>query len=414
MSSSAIALRLRDVSKSYPIRHNVVAATTLAEAVVARVRHPLARQAKEIFWALRDVSLDVSDGEVVGIIGANGAGKSTLLKVITRITAPTTGIIDVYGRVGSLLEVGTGFHPELTGRENIFLNGAILGMRRREIALAFDEIVAFAGIERFLDTPVKRYSSGMYVRLAFAVAAHLRSDILVIDEVLAVGDPEFQSRCLSKMRDVAQGGRTVLFVSHNLPSVGSLCQRALWLRSGELAFDGPAVEALGLYTRSFAELKDAVAPPRGGSGEVRVSHVALTKPVYDPAEPKTLSLRLERKRPLAGPFFVTCHVNDETGRLIVHLDSRHVGVWLDAREHQEVHLTIDSPWLKPGSYFLDIFVCHPFGILDAHYGACRLDVSSVLPYHGTGLSQSSPATVLADYRFRVTDPEAASGVSVQI
>src|ERR1700738_407031 len=186
----------------------------------------------DTIWALKDVSFEVTRGEIVGIIGRNGAGKSTLLKVLSRITEPTTGAVDIYGRVGSLLEVGTGFHPELTGRENIFLNGAILGMRRAEIERKFDEIVAFAQIERFLDTQVKHYSSGMYMRLAFSVAAHLEPEILLVDEVLAVGDAAFQKKCLGKMGDVAKEGRTVLFVSHNMTAIRSLCRRVLWLDNG--------------------------------------------------------------------------------------------------------------------------------------------------------------------------------------
>jgi lipopolysaccharide transport system ATP-binding protein len=202
---------------------------------------------REEFWALRDVSFEVTQGEVVGIIGRNGAGKSTLLKLLSRITEPTTGRIELYGRVASLLEVGTGFHPELTGRENIFLNGAILGMTRAEIIRKFDEIVAFAEVERFLDTPVKRYSSGMYVRLAFAVAAHLEPEILVVDEVLAVGDAEFQNKCLGKMENVSLGGRTVLFVSHNMSAIRRLCKRAIIMREGRIDFSGPTPEAIDAY-----------------------------------------------------------------------------------------------------------------------------------------------------------------------
>ena len=198
-------------------------------------------------WALKDVSFDVKHGEVVGIIGRNGAGKSTLLKVLSRITEPTTGFADVYGRVGSLLEVGTGFHPELTGRENVFLNGQILGMSKADIRRRFDEIVAFAELERFLDTPVKRYSSGMYMRLAFSVAAHLEPEVLVVDEVLAVGDASFQHKCLDKMQDVGQSGRTVLFVSHNMPAVTRLCSRAVLLFDGEVQKDGPAGEVVNAY-----------------------------------------------------------------------------------------------------------------------------------------------------------------------
>ena len=202
------------------------------------------------FWALRDVSFDVGAGEVVGIIGRNGAGKSTLLKILSRITEPTTGRVTLQGRVASLLEVGTGFHPELTGRENIFLNGAILGMTRQEIRRNFDAIVAFAEVERFLDTPVKRYSSGMYVRLAFAVAAHLEPDIFVIDEVLAVGDAEFQKKCLGKMHEVSRGGRTVLFVSHNMAAVQALCSRAVWLERGSVAATGPTADVVASYLQA--------------------------------------------------------------------------------------------------------------------------------------------------------------------
>ena len=204
----------------------------------------------EEFWALKDVSFEVKRGEVVGIIGRNGAGKSTLLKILSRITEPTEGRVTLRGRVASLLEVGTGFHPELTGRENIFLNGAILGMTKAEIRKKFDEIVAFAEVERFLDTPVKRYSSGMYVRLAFAVAAHLEPEILVVDEVLAVGDAEFQKKCLGKMKDVATGGRTVLFVSHNMGAVQTLCSRAVWLETGRLKDIGAASHILKNYAAS--------------------------------------------------------------------------------------------------------------------------------------------------------------------
>jgi lipopolysaccharide transport system ATP-binding protein len=202
-------------------------------------------------WALRDVSFEVKQGEVLGIIGKNGAGKSTLLKILSRVTTPTTGEIKVKGRIASLLEVGTGFHPELTGRENIFLNGAILGMRKREIASKFDEIVEFSGCERYIDTPVKRYSSGMYVRLAFAVAAHLEPEILIVDEVLAVGDAEFQQKCLGKMKDVAGNGRTVLFVSHNMAAVRALCSRAVLLCYGALAMDERTAVVVEEYFQSM-------------------------------------------------------------------------------------------------------------------------------------------------------------------
>jgi lipopolysaccharide transport system ATP-binding protein len=201
----------------------------------------------EVLWALKDVSFEIKQGEAVGIIGKNGAGKSTLLKLLSRITAPSTGRATIHGRIGSLLEVGTGFHPELTGRENIYLNGAILGMKRREIARLFDEIVAFAEVETFVDTPVKRYSSGMYVRLAFAVAAHLEPEVMVVDEVLAVGDAAFQKRCLGKMEDVANQGRTVLFVSHNMAAITQFCHRAIWLERGQLRMTGQTWQVVKSY-----------------------------------------------------------------------------------------------------------------------------------------------------------------------
>ncbi|HEX7956508.1 MAG TPA: ABC transporter ATP-binding protein, partial [Pyrinomonadaceae bacterium] len=244
-------IRVEGLGKQYRIGARGASYDTLREALMGALRAPLrgrgASGGEEIFWALKDVAFEVEPGEVLGIVGRNGAGKSTLLKVLSRITEPTEGRVELYGRVASLLEVGTGFHPELSGRENIFLNGAILGMRRAEIARKFDEIVAFAEIERFIDTPVKRYSSGMYVRLAFAVAAHLEPEILIIDEVLAVGDAAFQQKCLGKISSVARQGRTVLFVSHNMVAVKTMCTRALLLHGGRVADDGPPVRVVNGY-----------------------------------------------------------------------------------------------------------------------------------------------------------------------
>ena len=257
-----------------------------AKRLFSASSHAATPATTEDFWALKDVSFEIKRGECVGIIGRNGAGKSTLLKILSRITEPTTGRITLKGRVASLLEVGTGFHPELTGRENIYLNGAILGMARAEIKAKFDEIVAFAEIEKFLDTPVKRYSSGMYVRLAFAVAAHLEPEILIVDEVLAVGDAQFQKKCMGKMQDVAQGGRTVLFVSHNLGAIRQLTKRCLVLASAKVAFDGTPELAIEEYISVLPQKVggryDATILPRfiPGTGTARFVSLSFTE---DPA-----------------------------------------------------------------------------------------------------------------------------------
>jgi lipopolysaccharide transport system ATP-binding protein len=268
---SAAAIRILNVGKRYRLGLRAAARRTFGEALVdaalapwRRLRQLHAGGGPETLWALRDVSFDVQPGEVVGLIGANGAGKSTLLKVLSRITPPTTGEIALRGKVRSLLEVGTGFHPELTGRENIYLNGAILGMKRAEITRHFDAIVAYAEIDRFLDTPVKRYSSGMYVRLAFAVAAHLQPEILIVDEVLAVGDAAFQAKCLGTMGAVARSGRTVLFVSHNMAAVTQLCTRAVVLRGGQVVFDGAVADAIREYRGMPAAQAQVEFPQESG------------------------------------------------------------------------------------------------------------------------------------------------------
>ena len=253
-------IRADRVAKEYVLGGPARRTNSLREAMTETARgllRPRTRTPAPRFWALDDVSFDVAPGEVLGIIGRNGAGKSTLLKVLSRITEPTRGRIELRGRAASLLEVGTGFHPELTGRENVFLNGTILGMRKKEVERKFDEIVEFAEVAQFIDTPVKRYSSGMYVRLAFAVAAHLEPEILVVDEVLAVGDAEFQKKCLGKMGDVAHQGRTVLFVSHNMAAMRALCPRSLYLRKGKVAFDGPTERAVAMYLAEATGSGDA-------------------------------------------------------------------------------------------------------------------------------------------------------------
>ena len=249
-------LEIKDISKKYQIQGATKPYLSLRESVTSFLRPS---KALEEFWALKDVSFEVMPGDTVGIIGKNGAGKSTLLKVLSKITPPTKGRIVSRGRIASLLEVGTGFHPELSGRENIFLNGSILGMRRAEIQAQFDAIVDFSGVEKFIDTPLKHYSSGMQLRLAFAVAAFLEPEILIIDEVLAVGDAEFQKKCLGKMRDVSQSGRTVLFVSHNIGALKSLCSRGVILKQGSVSYDGGILPAIEQYLRSSAETLSSLA-----------------------------------------------------------------------------------------------------------------------------------------------------------
>ena len=253
---SAVAIRVENLSKQYRIGARLERYATLRDRLAEALAAPFRRDGRrspesDTIWALKDVSFEVQRGEVVGVIGRNGAGKSTLLKILSRITKPTSGRAQIHGRVGSLLEVGTGFHPELTGRENIYLNGAILGMKRAEIERKFDEIAAFAEVEKFIDTPVKHYSSGMYVRLAFAVAAHLEPEILLVDEVLAVGDVAFQKKCLGKIGDVAREGRTVLFVSHNMHVISQICQRAILIEHGEKIVDGQPSDTIAWYLNEY-------------------------------------------------------------------------------------------------------------------------------------------------------------------
>ncbi|MBA2302947.1 MAG: ABC transporter ATP-binding protein, partial [Acidobacteria bacterium] len=279
------ALRLTVVGKQYRRGIRREGYQTLREAVTDRVRAFATRVARReqdpgLFWALRDVSMEVPSGSALGLIGPNGAGKSTLLKILSRVTEPTTGEIQLYGRVGSLLEIGTGFHPELTGRENVFLNGAILGMKRAEILTNFDAIVAFAEVEPFIDTPVKHYSSGMYLRLAFSVAAHLEPEILLVDEVLAVGDAAFQKRCLGKMNDVTREGRTVIFVSHNLDAIRRLCSHAVLLENGTVAAFGETADVVSQYlSRDYNRPEprtriDLSAAARTGTGAARFTTVS--------------------------------------------------------------------------------------------------------------------------------------------
>ena len=320
----------------------------------------------EDFWALRDVSFEVKPGEVVGIIGRNGAGKSTLLKLLSRITEPTAGRITLRGRVASLLEVGTGFHPELTGRENIFLNGAILGMTRAEIRRKFDEIVAFAEVEKFLDTPVKRYSSGMYVRLAFAVAAHLEPEILIVDEVLAVGDAEFQKKCLGKMQDVASQGRTVLFVSHNMEAMDRLTSRCLCLSEGQLVRDGPTSEVVSSYLRQAATLGEiGLARFRSNSLPGTVALTSLWTETLDGAksaafrqgEPFRVVLEVDGEQELDCDFAVVIENGQQHALYTTHLSD--LNGMLATKGRHRLAAEFQKPMLRRGNYSVSIAVFSP-------------------------------------------------------
>jgi lipopolysaccharide transport system ATP-binding protein len=392
-----VTVRASGLSKTYEIRHNAEAPTTAAEALINRLRHPFQRAERERFQALRDIDFEVSHGDVLGVIGRNGAGKSTLLKILSRITVPSAGRVDIWGRVGSLLEVGTGFHPELTGRENIFLNGAILGMRNAEVRRHFDEIVAFAGVEKFLDTPVKRYSSGMYIRLAFAVAAHLDVDVLLVDEVLAVGDLEFQAKCLGRMKDVAATGRTVLFVSHQMNSVAALCTRAIVLDQGEIVFHGDVPSAVHAYQQSFARLRtsDHRAADRPGTGEARVVEVRPAKPVFSPEDEKCFEIDVETLVPSGESFGVSATFVNEIGIGIVQCDTRQAG-WAvppDEVGQASFALRLRAPWLLPGKYRIDVKIHRIGPNVDVFDGAAEFEIVDILPYEYAAPANANEAGV---------------------
>lgn len=338
------------------------------ETLRDNVAKMLSRRSKQVipdkgFWALRDISFHLKQGEVLGIVGRNGAGKSTLLKLLSRITTPDEGQINVRGRIGSLLEVGTGFHPELTGRENIYMNGVLLGMTHREVAAKYDEIVAFSGVEEFLDTPVKRYSSGMRVRLGFAVAAHLDPEILVIDEVLAVGDAEFQRKCLGRMNDVASQGRTVLFVSHQMEAIQSLCTRAVWLESGSMQMDGPATEVVSNYLASTTKVAVsgiAARTDRSGKGNVKITELSINDSAGRP--PSTgrdtrITFSLSAELPLRDTLMVRFAIRDNMDRVITLLTNESPGqeIEIDGTTGN-VHCSITKLPLVAGEYTADVSI----------------------------------------------------------
>lgn len=401
MTTLDTAITVEGLSKTYRINRRGTQFNRITDAVLDRARHPFQRPQYDEFLAMDDVSFEVPWGEALGIVGRNGAGKSTLLKILTRITAPTKGTISLGGRIGSLLEVGTGFHPELTGRENVYLNGALLGMSRVEIRRRFDEIVDFSGVEKFLDTPVKRYSSGMYVRLAFSVAAHLETEILAIDEVLAVGDAEFQAKSLAKMRDVAKDGRTVLYVSHQVQTVTSLCTSAIYLDHGRLIYQGSVDGALETYRNSFQKFQAEQTNPlnRPGTGQLRLAGVRITESQQGPTDEKVIELDLPPESSLIGDYFVSCHINDANGVVIAQCDSRAMGAWYDPALPHRAVLRIRNLWLKPGTYTVDAFVCQT-GILDSWEGAAAFEVLPSYPYPElTSEEALSTGVVLTDFSY---------------
>jgi lipopolysaccharide transport system ATP-binding protein len=381
MSSNDLAIAVRGVSKSYTIAHNAIQHTTAVEALIHKVRNPLERISKETFWALKDIAFEVKKGEVVGVIGRNGAGKSTLLKLLSRITEPTTGVIELYGRLGSLLEVGTGFHPELTGRENIFLNGSILGMTRKEIGRQFDAIVDFAEVEQFLDTPVKRYSSGMYVRLAFAVAAHLNPEILIVDEVLAVGDAEFQKKCLGAMKAVASSGRTVLFVSHQMQAINSLCTSAIYLDKGRVGYIGDVRSAIDHYmTVRQTQQLDTENIKRPGSGEFRFTRFTTDKESYRSTDDIHIDMEITCFDYSQPTYYVGLLVNNAYGLPVLHLDSRLLNQEFDRTEKRRLRFTVNKSRLAQGDYRITGVIFGVAGVMDNLEGGAEFSIEPVLPY----------------------------------
>jgi lipopolysaccharide transport system ATP-binding protein len=374
---SELAIITENLSKQYQIGRRKQRYGTLADTLVESFKdfaaHGFKKLPEETIWALKDVNVEVERGEVIGVIGSNGAGKSTLLKILSRITEPTSGRAVITGRVGSLLEVATGFHPELTGRENIYLNGAILGMKRVEINQKFDEIVSFAEIDQFLDTPVKRYSSGMYVRLAFSVAAHLEPEILLVDEVLAVGDAGFQKKCIGKMGDVAQEGRTVLFVSHNMGAIRHLCSRALLLEGGQLVANGATGDVINqhlarfIYIAAPSEWVDLSSVPRQGNNEARFVKFRYSSMSADqqyrayshgPLD-LTLAIQADIPRPVSS---IAITLYDDFGTKLVNADTVSLDQTVYLNQGMNlVRFTIRELYLSPGVYTLGCWLANPPG-----------------------------------------------------
>ncbi len=392
---SDIAIQVENLGKQFRIGAKQERYSTLRDTLVDGFTGPLRRIGQIVrgrpatinpnraIWALKDINFSVNQGDVLGIIGRNGAGKSTLLKILSQITEPTAGSVELHGRVGALLEVGTGFHPELSGRENVFLNGAILGMSRGEIERKFDEIVAFAEVEQFLDTPVKHYSSGMYTRLAFAVAAHLEPEILIVDEVLAVGDIEFQKKCLGKMGDVAKSGRTVLFVSHNMAAVENLCTRGMVLRQGRVTFEGTAPQAVSAYlaqnkTRAVANLEDRT--DREGDGRVRATALRI----YNSAGEQTdiikmlesFTVEVDTTGTLKNAVIGVLFGNYFRSQMIRGYSWEQLAESIQLNGHNQIRCHFESFPMMHGEYDIHIWIGQPGDVADYVENAATLTVEA--------------------------------------
>lgn len=416
MTNNNIAIRVKNISKCYRIGVKTNIHDTFGSTIIDFIKSPLKNYRKyrslykfediksksgsnsdssssDIIWALRDVSFEVKQGEVLGIIGRNGAGKSTLLKILSRITEPISGSVEIHGKVSSLLEVGTGFNQELTGRENIYLNGTILGMKKKEIDRKFDEIIDFSGVEKFIDTPVKRYSSGMSVRLAFAVAAHLEPEILIIDEVLAVGDVAFQKKCLGKMENVAKEGRTILFVSHNIAAISNLCQRVVQIHEGSIVQIGESNQVIEKYLESITELRAvdlSDRKDREGLGEIRITSVQFINDkgiaIEFPRSGETLTIRVHYQC-IKDRVFRNCAVRIG----IIHAERVYINLATDVTETRQLNFSgkgyidviIPELPLSSSVYYLDSYIESDKLIQDYVRGAAKMSVVDG-DFHGTG------------------------------
>jgi lipopolysaccharide transport system ATP-binding protein len=410
-------IKVENLSKSYLLRHQLNRSqySSLRDVISEKVKNVFSKNNHkvhdtELFWALKNISFNVKDGERIGIIGRNGAGKSTLLKILSRITDPSTGKVSIRGRVASLLEVGTGFHPELSGRENIYLNGAILGMGHGEIKNKFDEIVAFAEVEKFLDTPVKRYSSGMYVRLAFAVAAHLEPEILIVDEVLAVGDAQFQRKCLGKMQDVSRNGRTILFVSHNMAAIQNLCNKCIYLKDGMIQKEGNSSDVISEYLKSaIANIADNLdeRTDRKGNGAIRIISVNIKDDsnrdvsALQCGSNGKFCIHFKINAPVLKNFHLSVGIDDETGQRITNLSNEATNDFFSSIKGVKgtIEIQLKRIPLRRGTYTFTIYSTANGEITDWIQNAGTFNVESGDFYMTGRLPSEGQGSFLVDHSF---------------